>query len=74
MGSLGEIGFDSGANRREYIPASTYSMPKVSAEFVPHSSTGAGGHSPAVAAAPSAAVSALPSPSGKNFGIGSWKK
>lgn len=72
MGSLGEIGFDSGANRRENIPASTYSMPKVSAEFVPHSSTGAGGHSPAVAAAPSAAVSALPS--GKSYGIGSWKK
>mmetsp|Transcript_5357 Transcript_5357/g.12169 ORF Transcript_5357/g.12169 Transcript_5357/m.12169 type:complete len:186 (+) Transcript_5357:179-736(+) len=67
VGSLGEIGFDSGASRREYIPASTYSMPRVSAEFVPHSSTGAGGHSPAAPA-----VAALPS--GKSYGIGSWKK
>jgi len=69
VGSLGEIGFDSGESRREYIPASTYSMPRVAAEFLPHSSSAAGGHSPA---APAVAA-ALPA-SGASYGIGSWNK
>ena len=73
VGNLGEIGTD-GMPRREYIPASSpYIMPKTSPEFVPHSSTGAGGHSPAASATPTQ-VAGAPKKSYGLGGGGNWAK
>lgn len=76
VGTLGEIGSDGGPSRQVGTPISAYST----SSFVPHSSSGAGGHSPG-----STPVSPAYTPTDYNahktaisglssYGIGSWNK
>jgi len=77
-----EIGFDGTPRRQVNAASGPFVQQRVSSEFLPHSSTGAGNHSPAPPAATAAQVAqALSSPAAapssgppKAFGIGSWKK
>ena len=77
-----EIGYDGTPRRQVDASSGPYVQQRVSPEFLPHSSTGAGNHSPARSAATAAQVvqalgSAPAASSGgppKSFGIGSWKK
>ena len=78
-----EIGYDGTPRRQVNASSGPYVQQKVSPEFLPHSSTGAGDHSPAPPAATATevaeALSTPPAPSSsgptkKSYGIGSWKK
>ena len=77
-----EIGYDGTPRRQVNASSGPFVQQKVSSEFLPHSSTGAGEHSPAPPAATASevaeALSSTPAPSSggppKSYGIGSWKK
>lgn len=77
-----EIGYDGTPRRQVNASSGPYVQQKVSSEFLPHSSTGAGDHSPdppaATASEVAEALSSTPAPSSsgppKSYGIGSWKK
>lgn len=78
-----EIGYDGTPRRQVNASSGPYVQQKVSPEFLPYSSTGAGDHSPAPSAATATEVAEAlitpPAPSSseppkKSYGIGSWKK